>query len=386
MDAGASREASLMSITLNEILALVGRLDDSPGFDTPRERFRRFLLERVTDAGVARSLIDQSQRALGEQHQRALQDAIVVLGRFLGFETVFGTDQRVAGGARYGGQWRSRRRLAIVLEVCTDQTPRSDVEELSRSLSAVSAPSQPDVRHVGLCIVTPMYGGRARLEEALLEKPQPDLRVVSIRSLLWLADMVSAERLQHHEILRLFTSGVGLDFIVDLMERLAAGGQDDRGSRALVQAVSPPARSEAAHWVATIGHDETATPEQFVESVIRGRQILGVTDVWAANGPAGAGDWICFCVHGKGTVGHARVDSIISGAGLIRGSHRFTAVFRLKNVEIYDAPIGLSPETERKRLGERSQAEDRGPFLASVSPEEFAELTAHALDSRSEEP
>jgi hypothetical protein len=375
-----------MSITLNEILALVGRLDDSPGFDTPRERFRRFLLERVTDAGVARSFIDQSQRALGEQHQRALQDAIVVLGRFLGFETVFGTDQRVAGGARYDGLWRSRRRLAIVLEVCTDQTPRSDVEELSRSLPAVSAPSQPGVRHLGLCIVTPMYGGRARLEEALLEKPQPDLRVVSIRSLLWLADMVSAERLQHHEILRLFTSGVGLDFIVDLMERLATGNQDDGESRATVQVVSSsPAHSEAAHWVATIGHDETATPEQFVESVIRRRQILGVTDVWAANGPAGAGDWICFCVHGKGTVGHARVDSIINGAGLIRGSHRFTAVFRLKNIEIYEAPIGLSPETERKRLGERSRAEDRGPFLASVSPEEFADLTARALESRPED-
>src|SRR5438876_6175697 len=135
-----------MSITLNEILALVGRFDESSGFDAPRERFRRFLLEHVTDAGVARSLIDQSQRFIGEQAQRALQDTVVVLGRFLGFETVFGPNQRVAGIAKYDGQWRARRRLEIVLEICTDQTPRSDVAELSRSLSAVAAPSPPDVR------------------------------------------------------------------------------------------------------------------------------------------------------------------------------------------------------------------------------------------------
>lgn len=34
-----------MSITLNQILALVGKLDDLQGDGTPRERFRRFLKE-----------------------------------------------------------------------------------------------------------------------------------------------------------------------------------------------------------------------------------------------------------------------------------------------------------------------------------------------------
>ena len=46
-----------MTVTLNELLMLVGRLDDSAGFDTPRERFRRFLVEHVTGAHTARSLI-----------------------------------------------------------------------------------------------------------------------------------------------------------------------------------------------------------------------------------------------------------------------------------------------------------------------------------------
>ncbi len=34
-----------MSIALKQILDLVGKLDDTPGEETPRERFRRFLKE-----------------------------------------------------------------------------------------------------------------------------------------------------------------------------------------------------------------------------------------------------------------------------------------------------------------------------------------------------
>jgi hypothetical protein len=260
-----------MAVTLNEMLALVGRLDDAEGFDTPRERFRRFLVEYVTDAGVARSLVDQSQHSLGDQHHRALQDTIVVLGRFLGFETVFGTSQRAHGSPTFDGQWRSRRRLEIVLDVRTDHTPRSDIVELSRSLSALATPAS-DVRHLALCIVTPLYGGRARLEEALVaEKSRADLRIVSIRSLLWLADMVGAGRLQHHEIVRLLTSGASVDFVVDLMERFETGNRDGSRSRAPVEALPPPSHGEPAHWAATTGRDETTIPDQKVESITRAK-------------------------------------------------------------------------------------------------------------------
>src|SRR5207237_7017535 len=97
-----------MSITLDELVLLVGRLDDSPGFDTPRERFRRFLLERVTDVHFAGALADECQRSPGDQPRRALQDAVVLLGRFLGFEPTFGTYRPLAGALRCDGQWRAR--------------------------------------------------------------------------------------------------------------------------------------------------------------------------------------------------------------------------------------------------------------------------------------
>jgi hypothetical protein len=380
-------EASPVNVTLNEILALVGRLDDAPGFDTPRERFRRFLFERVTHADIARSLIEQSQHSLGEQHRRALQDAIVMLGRFLGFETTFGTYQRVAGAVKYDGQWRSRHRLEIVLEIRADQSPRADLEELSRSVQALSAPThiESEVRHLGLCVVTPLYGGRARLEDALLgEKPQPDLRITSVHSLLWLASSVSAGNLRHEDVLQLLTSGGSLDLVVDLMERVGTGGREETSTHApaptQVLFPSPALHTEAAYWLATIERDETTTPEQFVEAVIRRRQLLGVTDSGPSHMKARAGDWICFSLPGKGIVGHARVHSLTDGTALIRDAHRFSSVFTLKNVEIYETPVALGLATGQSRMGDRMTGEGGGPLLASVSYEEFAELTAGALE------
>ncbi len=40
-----------IALPLSQILALVGKLDDAPGDETPRERFRRFLKENVREVG-----------------------------------------------------------------------------------------------------------------------------------------------------------------------------------------------------------------------------------------------------------------------------------------------------------------------------------------------
>jgi hypothetical protein len=378
-----------MNVSLDDILALAGRLDDAPGFDTPRERFRRFLLAQVTDPASARSLIDQSQHSVGEQHHRALQDTVVTLGRFLGFETAFGNYQRVPGVPKSDGHWRARRRLEIVVDVLTDQTPRGDVDDLSRALSALAPPNvESDVRHLGLCIVTPMYGGRARLEDPFFgERLHPDLRIASLSSVLWMAEAVAAGRLSHHDVVRLMSSGAGLDFIVDLMAQVAAGGHDARSSIAPTSAAAPAAAPphEPAYWIAVIDRDESATPEQLLESVIQRRQILGVNDGAAGDSPARPGDWICFSVRRKGIVGHAQVDAIVDGSNLIRGAHRFRVVCRLKGVELSDSPIAFAPESDPDRLADRNAGEEAGSFLASVSRETFSELTARALEGRSED-
>ena len=122
-----------MSITLDELLLLVGRLDDAPGFDTPRERFRRFLLERVTDVPTVSALIDDCQRSVGEQRHRALQDLIVIVGRLLRFEVTFGTYEPSADAVKVDGQWRSPGLLDVVLEIRTEQTTSATLDGLGAS-------------------------------------------------------------------------------------------------------------------------------------------------------------------------------------------------------------------------------------------------------------
>src|SRR5262245_40774815 len=147
-----------MSLGMNDLLTLVGRLDDAAGFDTPRERFRRFLTERVTDPRVAAAILDDCQRSIGEQPHRVLQDTVVFLGRFLGFETTFGTYQRVAGAVKFDGQWRSRGRMHVVLEVRSDQMRAPDLESLERSLAAVMAAAHLEAETpLGLCVVARQY-------------------------------------------------------------------------------------------------------------------------------------------------------------------------------------------------------------------------------------
>jgi len=79
-----------MSVSLNEILDLVGSLDDSAGEDTPRERFRRFLRKNVHEVGEIRDHIEQCLRTSGDQYNRALQDLVNYVGEFLGFKVEFG--------------------------------------------------------------------------------------------------------------------------------------------------------------------------------------------------------------------------------------------------------------------------------------------------------
>ena len=367
-----------MQVTLNEILALAGRLDDAPGFDTPRERFRRLLVDRVTEPAYARSLIEQGQRSLGEQYHRALQDTLVIVGRFLGFETTFGSYLRTPGVTAFAGHWRSRRRLNIVLEVRTDQTPRKDLTELSQAVSALALAHVTDLRHLGLSIVTPLYGGRARLEDAMTrENPHPEIRLTSASSLLWLAEMVSSGRLNHEQIVRLLTSGASLDFVVDLMERFATSNAGEQAPEAAPEVVgaAPAERSAPSYWMATIDGDATTTPAQLVDFVIGKRQMLGIGQSGADPQRVRPWDWICFSVTDKGIVGHAQVESIVDGTGLIRDAHRFSQVCRLKHVEIYDAPIGLGAPLERQHQGDPSASVDNRSSLETVSREAFRHLT-----------
>lgn len=56
-----------MNIALNQILDLVGKLDDSLGDDVPRERFRRFLRENVLEVGQLRDYEEVIKTLVGKE-------------------------------------------------------------------------------------------------------------------------------------------------------------------------------------------------------------------------------------------------------------------------------------------------------------------------------
>ncbi len=370
---------SPLGITLNQVLNLTGRLDDSPGFDSPRERFRRFLVERVTDVAAARALLDEGQRSPGEQHHRAVQDVAVLLGRFLGFETTFGTYEALAGGVKYDGQWRTRRRLQVVLEIRTDQTPHGDLGTLSRSLTALAALShlEAETRRIGLSVVTPLYVGRGRLEDWLLtaDRHGHDLRIVSLHSVLALGEFVGTGLLKHDDVLKLLTSGHSIDFVVDLLTRNQAGAAPGT-TGAQRHATAAPAVVTEDYWLAAIDDEATTVAEQFVQSVIGRRQILPLGTA-PDDGPR-PGDWMCFFIPRRGVAGYAQAAAIDrQGANLVRDGARFARVVRLQNVTLYRAPIPVLQDMAQSQV-EGSPAQRPGPYLVAISRQGFLDLTTPA--------
>jgi hypothetical protein len=366
-----------MSITLDEVLMMVGRLDDAPGFDTSRERFRRFITGYVGSVAVARSFIEQSQHSLGEQYHRALQDLVVLLGRFLGLDTEFGSYLPAPGALTYGGQWRYPRRLTFVLDVRTDQTPGADLEGLSKTVAALEASSRAssEPHPVGLCLLSPLYPSRARLEEQIAAHPENGIQIASIRSLLTMADLMRSGQLGQEEVLRLLSSGLGIDFVVELLQRFAGGGANalPEGARA-----TPAEASEMpGFWIAAVLSDGATTAEQVVERMIGKRHLFGLRHTGVPGSVARPGDQICFHLPGAGIVAHATVSAVSEDGTCIRDAGRFSHVLHLEHAVLHRAPVTPRPDIQRRLDGVRDNPQS-APALIHIDEREFGELTAAA--------
>lgn len=360
-----------MSVTLAQILSLSGSLDDTPGFDSARERFRRFLLEQATDPHRIRSLIEQGQHLPGEQHNRAVQDLVVLLGKFIGFDVTFGAYAPPNFSLKHHGHWRSRLRLHVVIEVRSDPAAPPAVDALLHSVAAQAATARVSSwRFVGLCVVTPLFASRHKIEEALAAaKPVFPVGVVALRALLLLADLVSAGRVSHEDVVRLLESNLPVDYSVELLDRLTA----KRGAAAPANII---AADGTAYWLATVTPDYATTPEQLLELVVSRRHIFGVADAGTAPETARSGDWICFYIPGKGVVGRARVLSLASSATGVRDAHRFRQLLHLDDLELHlHTPIALDFETQLRLRTATATSGRQTQTLVRISHESFVAMT-----------
>lgn len=361
-----------MRLSLHEVLAIAGRLDDAAGFDTPRERFRRFLLDHVTSVPVARGLLEQAQQRLSEQYQRALQDTVLAAGRLLGFETAFGVYERHGSAARAAGEWVSRRRLRVVVQVWSDQAS-IDVDAVTRALPVLPAPaSAGDVPHVRLCVLTPACAGRAKVEQ-VARRLAPTTHLLSVRALLDLAELVERRSLTHDDLVRLFYPGPSLDDQVALLSRLTHPATSSAASTPAAPVTESP--RVPAYWV-YVARDVDATSAGTVDadanvSALEARLSVSV--------PAGetprvvAGDQLVVFMPAYGSVAYATVAAVAVREDMPADGDERVYQIRVEGLTPIEPP-GLV-ETEQRLNLELQAAVSQDPCVR-VTREEFLTLLA----------
>lgn len=330
-----------MSVTLNQILSLVGKLDDSPGDDVPRERFRRFLRENVLEVGQVRDHVEECLRSSGDQYNRALQDLVNYLGHFLGFEVTFGRYHGIQGQIGFDGHWTSSARFHIVVEVKTTEVyavkTATLVGYVDGLISEKKIPSWDNA--LGLYVVGRPDPEIRQLENAIVaEKRTHQLRIISVEYLLSLVEMMNEYDINHEDILAVIRpSGPTINSVVDLMARLVVPPPPP-----------PPPPDEVAYWLTAVKSDEEETAEEGIQHLVGQERIYAFGERTPGRRHLKPGDWISFYATGKGVVAHAKVISIPEKKShpKVRHPERYPWVFSLDKVVLYfDDPIVIDADT-----------------------------------------
>jgi hypothetical protein len=379
-----------MAVTLSELLALVGPLDDATGYETPRERYRRFINEHLATPAVLRGFIDDCQHTLDDQQHRALLDLVVLAGRFLGFEPRFGVYAPAADTpANEVSQWRSRTGFDVLVDIRTGLTTGTDVEDLSRSVF-----SRQDLgvsRALGIAVTTPLFPRRNALDLSVIATGAP-IRVVSLRALMSLVDLAEAHVLDHDDVIKTLRSSQSLDGVVDLLQRVA------RRTPVTIPAVATPIRAHpepatTGFWLATVAGEPGITAEQFLERVVGKRHIFGVRGT--AEGAAATGDCLAFYVKDKGVMGRAQVSGTLTDSRALRDAHQYGQILKLTDIALHvDCPAPVDAEAQLRLLA-AGGVPDASPALRRITEQEFEAITAdrpgaaesplHAVPSRADD-
>jgi hypothetical protein len=356
-----------MSVSLNEILDLVGPLDDSAGENTPRERFRRFLQKNVHEVGEIRDHIEQCLRTSGDQYNRALQDLVNYVGEFLGFEVEFGRYRGVQNQIGFDGLWKSPGGLNLVVEVKTTEAyairTATLIGYIDELISEHRIPNSEAA--LGLYVVGRPDPELRQLENSIVAERRTQLRVISVESLLSLAEIMSEYDVTHDDMLvMLRPSGPGIDAMADLIARLVAQRTAQQpelvpvpvSSTAIVPSIPTPVIETApggqVYWLTPVKDHETETAIDCVKSLVGAHGIYAFGERTPGRTHIKPGDWLCFYAAGDGVIAHARVRSAPEKRPDERVAHPqdYPYTFRVQDQRLYaEKPVVLDA-TVRQRL------------------------------------
>lgn len=344
----------MSTATLEQVLLLVGKLDDTPGEDTARERFRRhFLQDSVTDVAQVRDYIQECLRTPGDQYNRALQDLANHLGRLLEFDVTFGRYQGVQNQIGFDGLWRSPDNgLAIVVEVKTTEVYAIKTATLVNYIDQlISAQEISDWEHaLGLYVLGRPDPDTHHLENSIVaEKRTDQLRIISVESLLSLAELMNEFDVSHDDILSVIKpSGPTIDPIIDLMARLVAQRQVQSAvmetSEKTPYSIEPSdsedveaATVESNYWLTPVKSQEEQTAEDCIKTLVGHEKIYAFGERTPGRKHLKPGDWICFYATGNGVIAHAKVSNKPKKKPhpKVRSSEKYPWVFTLANSKLY---------------------------------------------------
>jgi len=376
-----------MGIALDQILDLVGKLDDAEGGDTPRERFRRFLAANVTDAGQARDHIEECLRKSGDQYNRALQDLVNYVGRLMEFQVAYGRYQGVVGQIGFDGHWESPTGFHLVVEVKTTEVyaikAATLVGYVDSLISEKQIPSWDQA--MGLYVVGRPDPEVRQLENAIVaEKRTAQLRVISVESLLSLAEMMNEYDVNHEDILAVLRpSGPQIDPLIDLMARLVAEEKGDKTGPAEPAPPEEPSQGVAAYWLTPVKADEKQTAEEIIQTLVGREKVYAYAKRTPGRKFLKLGDRICFYATGKGVVAHATVKTKPTERRhpKVKDPKKYCWVFDLDNVSLYlNRPLVLDASLRAKLEAFRQRDPDKSwswfvQATRKVDERDFATLT-----------
>ena len=343
-----------MISTLQEVLDLVGTLDDTPGENSSRERFRNYLTRSTQTIGAVRDYIETCLRTSGPQYHRALQDLVNHTARLIGFEVDFGRYQGVQRAIGYDGIWRSDD-LAIVVEVKTTDIYAVRTATLLNYVDQLISDHQvTDWEHVlGLYVVGRAEAALTQLKNAILaERRSQQLRVITVDSLLVIAELIQDERISQDEAVVLLkpTSPV-VDDIVRVLARMAPPPGDPRVPQTgdLMSVTTTPlpiptseaTRAESRYYLTPVSDVQEASAQQRIRALLdEGWYVYG--ERTSGRRRLQVGDCLCFYESGVGVVAAAEVASLPEHRvlSLIPDAEQYPWAFRVTNVRyFFDAPV-----------------------------------------------
>jgi hypothetical protein len=348
--------------SLDQILALVGGLDDSHGDDTSARRFRKFLETNVTKPSQVRDYISECLTSKGErkmQYNRALQDLVNHVGRLLGFVVEFGRYQGAIHQIGFDGHWVSqsaKEAFHVVVEVKSTENflIKTDtlLDYINKMITEGKIPG--DAQWIGLYVVGLPDPDNNQLEKSIVfEKRGDKLRIISVDYLLSLAELMSQYEVTHDDILAVLRpSSPIIDPVVDLMRRLVVGSE-------VIEKIPPESRSQTepsttetatnvSYWITSVRGDGERTAEGVIRDLVGKQQKYAFGENNPGRSKLKGGDWICFYASGNGVVAYAKAKSsaemkpeVVSG---------YPWVFDLESVTLLlDKPVIIDADL-RSRL------------------------------------